>query len=350
MLTIKKIVTALILLTGLVMLLPTEAAAQQKVGFKLSPTTIEDKVDPGVDKPFVLTVQNIGQVATTLYPSAQNITGIGPDQHPIYSTAKDPEGYELASWITYAEDQLVIDPGQSRSLHFTVHFPKEAHPGSHLASIFLSDKPSDLQSSGSSIGFQIGSILNFQVAGEIVENTQIREFYTSKTVYGTTPVGFTVKLENLGNVLSRPRGLIDVTNMFGKKVASLTVNDNAAGVFPKATREFAVDWKPEDMQLGRYEAVIALAIEGVSGTQTISRLVQFWVLPMNIIAPFLGGILFLILAMYIMIRIYVRRQLAGLRSGRSRTQTTGLSRLAAITIALLVAIILGLAILFFYFG
>ena len=351
MLSIKKIVAALLLLSGMIALVPVTASAQQKVGFKLSPTTIEEKVDPGVDKQFTISVQNIGQVETTLYPSAQNIIGIGADQHPIYSTVKDQEGYELASWITYEETSLVVQPGESKTLHFTVHFPKDAHPGSHIASVFLSDKPSDIQGSGSSIGFQIGSIINLRVAGEIVENTQIREFYTTKTVYGSTPVGFTIRLENLGNVLSRPRGLIDVTNIFGKKVTSLTVNDNAAGVFPKATREFSVDWKPTDVQLGRYEAVVALAVEGVNGTQTISRLVQFWILPMNIIAPFLGGVLFFILLMYIMIRLYVRRQLAGLRSGSvRRNQATGLSRLAAITIALLVAIILGLAILFFYFG
>ena len=350
MLSKKKLVAALLLLAGVAALTPGVASAQQKVGFRLSPTTIEDNIDPGTNKQFILNIANIGEAQATLYPSAQNITGIGADLHPIYSTTKDPEGYELASWITYTEPQLTVEPGETKSLHFTIHFPKDAHPGSHLASIFLSDKPSDATANGSVVGFQIGSILNFKVAGEIVENTQIREFYTSKTVYGSTPVGFTIRLENLGNVLSRPRGLIDVTNMFGKKVASLAVNDNAAGVFPKATREFAVDWKPDDIQLGRYQAVVALAVEGTNGTQTISRLVQFWVLPMNIIAPFLGGVLFLILLMYIMIRLYVRRQLAGLRSGRGRNQATGLSRLAAITIALLVAIIIGLAILFFYFG
>ena len=328
------------------------ASAQGKVSFRLSPTTIEDKVDPGADKSFMLNIRNEGNAPATLYPSAQNITGIGPDLHPIYSTKKDSEGYELASWISYTEPQLVVGVGETKTLHFTVHFPKDAHPGSHMASVFLSDKPSDLQTSGSSIGFQIGAILSFQVAGDIVENTQIREFYSDKNVYGTPVVGFTTKLENLGNVLSRPHGLIDITNMFGKKVASVPVNESAAGVFPKSTREFTTTWKSEDIQFGRFEAVIALAVEGTNGTQTISRVLQFWVIPMNILGPVIGGLLFLIILIYVLLRLYVRNQLAGIsRQNRSqRASSTGLSRAAAVVIALLVAIIIGLVILFFFFG
>ena len=348
--SLRKLLATSAALALLSLLLPAQVSAQQNIGFKISPTTIEDKVDPGMDRDFILKVQNVGQVPATLYPSAENITGVGPDQHPIYSTDKDPEGYELASWITYQETQLTLDPGESKTLHFTVHFPKDAHPGSHLAGVFLSDKPSDRLTTGASIGIQIGSILNFQVAGEIVEDTQIREFYTSKTVYASTPVPFTVRLENRGNVLSRPRGLIDVTNMFGRKVDSIAVNESNSGVFPKATKVFNVSWDPGDLQFGRYDAVVALAVEGTQGTVTLSRLVQFWVLPMNIIAPALGVLLLFILILYVLIRLYVKRQLAGVRMGRSKRESQGLSKLAASTIALLVAIIIGLAILFFYFG
>ena len=139
--------------------------------------------------------------------------------------------------------------------------------------------------------------------------------------------------------------------MFGKKVVSIPVNDNGGGIFPKGVREFSSTWKSEDIQLGRYEAVVALAIEGANGTQTISRVLQFWIMPMNIIGPIVGGLLFLIILIYIILRLYIRSQLAGIPRGRgSRRDNTGLSKSAAVVIALLVAIIIGLAILFFYFG
>lgn len=348
----KNHLVATFALLALLLALPFSASAQQgRVSFKISPTTIEDKVDPGMDRDFSINIENQGDVPTTLYPSAQNITGIGPDLKPVYSSIKDTEGFELASWITYQEKEITLNPKEQKTLHFTVHFPKNAEPGSHMAGVFLSDKPSDSQQTGSSIGFQIGAIVNFQVAGDIIENTQIREFYTTKDVYGAVNVGFTTKLENLGNVLSRPHGLIDITNMFGKKVASIPVNDNGGGIFPKGTREFSSEWKSDDVQLGRFEAVVALAVEGQNGTQTISRVLQFWILPMNIIAPLLGTLLFLIVLIYIIIRLYVRSQLAGVaRPSRAQREAGGLSKTAAVVIALLIAIIIGLAILFFYFG
>ncbi len=351
MILAKQLIVPMILATVLSLLTPNLVAAQSRVSLKLSPTSIEDKVDPGTERSLILNVTNEGESTVELYPLAQNITGIGPDLRPIYDPKPDREGYTLASWITYQESELIVRPGEQRSLHFTVRFPKDAHPGSHMAGIFLSDKPKDAQVTGSSIGFQVGSILNFPVAGEIEEETEIREFYTDKSVYSAPTVGFTVKLENMGNVLSRPHGLVDITNMWGKKVASIPVNESGAGIFPKGTREFSSVWESDDVQLGRFEAVIALAVEGSKGTQTISRVVQFWVLPMNIIGPLFGGLLFLIVLVYIIIRLYVRSQLAGIsRQARSRKEASGLSRSAAVVIALLVAIIIGLALLFFYFG
>lgn len=348
----KKYLVAVILSIGVISLLPSVASAQGKVSFKLSPTTIEDKVDPGADKDFQLSIENQGDSTTTLYPSAQNITGIGPDLHPIYSTAKDTEKYALASWITYQEKEITLKPREQKTLHFTVRFPKDAHPGSHMAGIFLGDRPTDFQQNGSSIGFQIGAIVNFQVAGEIIEDTRIREFYTTKAVYSVANVGFTTKLENLGNILSRPHGLIDITNMFGKKVGSIPVNESGGGIFPGGVREFSSTWESDDIQLGRFDATVALAVEGQNGTQTISRVLQFWIMPMNIIGPLLGGLLFLIIVFYVLIRLYIRSQLAGISRprGASRRGDPGLSNTAAIVIALLVAIIIGLAFLFFYFG
>ncbi len=334
-----------------VSLLPFQVSAQDSISIELSPTLIEERVDPGTSQTHVITAKNLSGTPMILYPLAQNITGVGADLLPIYETPDDNDtGYSLATWITYAEDTITILPGETKKLSFTINFPADARPGSHMAGIFLADKSEKEVKNGSGISFQVGSIVNFQIAGDIIEDTQIREFYTTKTVYGDAHVGFTAKIENLGNVLSRPYGLIDINNMFGKKVASLVVNDKRSGIFPKTTREFSADWNPEDIQFGRYEAVITLAVPGISGTQTIYRVIQFWILPLDLITPILGGFLIFAITIYVLLRLYVRRQLAGIRTVRTTVESSGLSRVAAIVIALLIAIILGLVILFFYFG
>ena len=338
-------------IAALAFLLPSVTFADT-VGLKLSPTIIEDNAEPGTTLSGVLHVQNLSSVESKLYPIARNISGIGADQHPVYSLGKNDGDYELASWITYEEPLLIVQPGGTRDLHFVVHFPKDASPGSHMAGLFLSEKSSKDVKEGSLISFEVGAILHYRMAGEIIDDTRIREFFSAKTIYGTPDVPFTLRLENLGNTLARPRGIIDITNMFGKKVASLTVNDEAAGLFPKTTKEFKITWHSDELQFGRYEAIVALSVEGAQGNQTISRVLQFWILPIHIFMPALGGFLAFILFVYVLLRLYVRSQLRGVRSisrGTSRS-AVGLSRLAAVVIGLLVAVIIGLIILFFYFG
>jgi hypothetical protein len=335
----------------LALVIPSTLSAQERVSLKISPTLIENNIEPGTTQEFVVHVQNLGTEEVKLYPLARDITGIDANQRPVYATPNAQGEFGLGSWISYTESFLLVEPSETKDLHFTIKFPADAPPGSHMAGVFLSEQPTKEIKLGSSIGFEVGAILNFRVAGEVVEDTRIREFFTTKMIYGTPIVPFTLRLENLGNTFARPRGIIDITNMFGRKVTSLPVNEEEFGVFPKTTREFAAQWNSDELQIGRFEAVVALSIEGPNGSQTISRVLQFWVLPMNILMPTLGGLLFLILFVYVFLRLYVRRQLAGVRTVRNLPRgASGLSRFAAVIIGLLVAVIIGLFILFFYFG
>jgi hypothetical protein len=55
-------------------------------------------------------------------------------------------------------------------------------------------------------------------------------------LYQAPNVAFTAIVANEGNVLLRPRGPIDVTNMFGQKVGEVIMNDQAAAIFPGTAR------------------------------------------------------------------------------------------------------------------
>lgn len=347
---LKNFARVLAVIVALVLLSPASVFAQETVSFKISPTLIEEKLEPGSTYDFAMTIQNLGTQDALLYPVARNIISIDDQQHPVYSSTEGDFQYELASWITYTESQLSLLPGETSMLHFKVSIPADASPGSHMAGVFLSSKPASDVKGGSAIALDVGSIIHFQIAGEIVQDTRIREFFSEKTVYGAPGASFTINVENLGNILSRPRGNIEITNMLGKKVALLPVNEDVFGIFPKKSRQFTATWAPEDMHFGRFEAIVALSIEGPQGNQTISRVLQFWVLPMNVIMPILGGLLGFIVVVYALLRLYVNRQLAGYRRSGGAQSTGGLSRSAAVVIGLLVAVIISLVILFFFFG
>ncbi len=96
----KKIVAILLMLPFLVAPFAF-VHAQQQVSIKIQPTIIEKKIEPGDVLNFTVNVSNLGSAPETLYTNARNISGIGPDGHPIYSTDRDNEQFYLASWISF---------------------------------------------------------------------------------------------------------------------------------------------------------------------------------------------------------------------------------------------------------
>ncbi len=334
--------------------IPSISSAQEQLRMKVQPTLIEEKVDPGVTLTKTVYVSNLSLVTQTLYPTTKDIVGIGPDGRPIYSTEeRDLEGMSVSSWVTFAEKSIDVPPNSTKEVHLTITVPKEAGPGTHFGGIFLAYQPSGVAQNATGVGYEIGTILNLQISGEVVTKAIIREFSTDKIVYGEPNVNFTTRVENLGNVFIRPRGLIEIHNMFGKKVDTpLSVNEAVAGILPAGTRSFETNWAPNNFQIGKYTALITLGYGDPGAQQSISTNLEFWVLPIKLLLPIFIALLVLVLAIYITLRLYVRRQLArlGRVSGMRRENVQGLSRLAAVIIAILIAVIVGLLILFFYFG
>lgn len=351
----RHVVALLVPFSLLSLLLPSFAGAQSQIQMKIQPTMFEERADPGQEFVRTLTISNLSSIEQSLFPTARDIVGIGPDNQPIYSDeAGDDSGMSLASWITFDQRSLVLRPNGSASITFTVKVPKDASPGSHFAGVFLAYRPEIERQNATGVGYDIGSIVNLQIAGEVDVKSLIREFSTSKVVYGEPKVQFTSRVENLGNVFVRPRGIIEIEGMFGKRFDPLPVNENGAGILPKNTRTFETNWAPDGFQIGRYRATVSLSYGEANAQQTLYSTLDFWVLPVGTLLPVFGVLLALAVTFYVVLRMYIRSQVARLGGGRTasvqRESARGLSRLAAVVIAILVSVIIGLLVLFFYFG
>lgn len=332
-----------------------QTAPVPKLSVSIIPAAIDEKVEPGQVNNYILHVTNPSETETLhLYTGVKDIIGLGPSGQPLFATGGEGETYRLSSWVTFREKEIVLTPGRGAEIHVTVSVPKDVSPGGHFGSLMVSQEAPRNIPIGAGVGFEVGTNLSLQVAGDIVEDVRFRSFATSKMVYGTPDAEFNITLENLGNVIARPVGIIDITNMWGKKVASVPANETGFAIFPKSKRDFVAKWNSEDLEFGRYTAFAAFSVPGTTGNVTVSMSTQFWILPTNVIYPMVIGLLLFVFILWVMLRLYVRRQLsaygvAARRGGRTR-EAAGLSRLAAIVISLLVAVILGLIILFVFFG
>jgi len=285
-----------------------------------------------------------------------------------FSVSADGEftPHEISSWIQVSSEPVVILAGETAEVPFTVHVPENAGPGGHFGGLFLSAEPSRLETVGAGVGFQVGSILNLRISGDIIEEAQIREFRADKNIYSSIDVNFISRVENTGNVSIKPFGPIEITNMFGKKVATIVLNEKKNHIFPQGKRTFTVNWQDSSIAIGPHRATLSLVF-GEEGRKTISSVVSFWVLPLNILVPAVGGLLVFVLLIFFFVKLYVRKKLAGLRVDSGGTAvgsqadsidkelydpriSAPFSRLALTTVLLLIFTLIFLVALFFFFA
>jgi len=352
-----RLVRSLFLFALAIVFLPSAVFAQTGSGIGLKPATIEEQMKPGDTRQFAVQVSNMSGTDQTYYLYKKDISGVKDGGVPVFTDENlTKTSFELSQWISLASDTIDIPKGQERTLNFTLAVPKDATPGSHFGGIFVSLQPPKLRESGASVGYEVANIVSIRVAGDAVEKAQIRQFSTDNYVYGKPEVTFNIRMENSGNTLLRPTGPLEITNMFGKKVADLVFNQELSGVFPGTTREFNLSWKESGTMFGRYEAVIS-PVYGEDGfKQTVSSTVTFWILPMNIIVPASGVLAVLLIGTFIFVRIYIRRKLihyGAVQNGRKlvrRRKSSSSSPLLLILIVMVVVSMLFMLVLLALFA
>lgn len=298
-----------------VLLIPTisfgQGAQGGGTGIGLKPATIEVNLAPGEVKQYTVAISNVSGQDQLYYLYKRDIIGVKAGGVPVFADNKiEKTSFELSQWITLETETLAIPKGEERPLTFVVKVPDNAAPCDHFGGIFVSAEPPELRESGAAVGYEVGNILSIRVAGECRVEGSIRQFSTDNYIYGKSEVNFNAKIQNEGNTLIRPTGPLEIKNMFGKQVGKLTFNEEQAGVYPGATREFTLSWSGDGPGFGRYEAILS-PVYGEDGIKkTMSSTATFWILPMSIILPALGVLAFLLLITYISVRLYVRNKLA----------------------------------------
>ncbi len=335
---------------------PNLVFAQSRVGLTISPPILEDRVEPGAVNVYTLKIDNQGDTTEVLYPKAYDISGISKNGQPEFADDEDAsqkKDHQLSSWITFGTEKITLEPLGSAILTFTVRVPNPATPGAHIGTVALTQDAPTTVRQGTGVGYEVRSIISLRVAGDVIEKARVREFFANSSFFTRPDVHFIVSIENEGNVFSRPKGFIDITNMLGTKVETLPVNDGGASVFPMSDREFTADWKSESFHIGKYKAEMTLTVEGAQGFQSLLSTVYFWVIPTNVVLPALGGLLFFLVVFWVLLRLYVQKQIRRATGGRMSTKqrdAASLSRLSVAVIGLLISVIIGLILLLFLLG
>ena len=335
----------------------------QPIGIKISPVRIEDLVDPGQIFNETIKVKNDSSIAKTLFVYLRDFKAEGESGQPKLIAPGAESGNYLAAWINITNKGIEFGPNEEKEIEFSINVPANAGPGGYYGAILFGTQPPRIhvdgedKGAGMAIGQQTGCLLLLRVKGDVLEEARVREFTADKSIYGTPfGVNFLLRIENVGNVHIKPYGNIAITNMFGKEVGNIKVNEGGSNVLPNSIRRYEENWSGKN-GFGRYKASCALTYGtkidlGGQGMQSLFSEKSFWIIPWNIIIPILFGLIITLALFILLLRLYRNKAIkkaleqAGIRRTRYVKKYQGPSPAMHFSLILLAVFI----ILFLFIG
>lgn len=241
---------------------------------EVTPVTQEISADPGQTVTLKTTVRNRSDNNVPVVARVENFTAVG-EEGQIELVEEGP--WSISTWTTLSPKEFTLDPGQEQEVEATIRVPDQNTGGGRYGSfVFAIQGKGDANSAG--VSQEIASLFLIKVNGPVSENLQLLEFQAPNFAeFG--PIPLEMKFRNEGNVHVKVQGVINVTNMFGKKVQDVVIPPT--NVFPGANRVVTAEFSKKFL-FGPYQA-LAIVYYGESN-QSITEYVPFFVFPVRIVA------------------------------------------------------------------
>jgi hypothetical protein len=301
--------------TLLVLISTTTANALQAAnpnaaqGIEISPALVELNVEKGKTYIIKLKVTNV-TVSDLVYTStvddfnAKNETG--SPQILLDSTL--PPSASIKTWVTGVKS-FALKTRESRDISVQVSVPNSAEPGGHYGVLRFSGAAPDVKDTGVGLAASAGLLMLVRVDGEVTEKASLVTLSTAQngkdtSLFETGPITFVTRIKNEGNIHVKPTGAIELRDIFGNLVTTMTVNKEKSNVLPSSIRRFETQYN-QDWMIGPYTAIMTLGY-GSTG-QAIVGQVGFWVIPYK---PLLAGLILLVTLIFVarrMLKSYNKR-------------------------------------------
>lgn len=289
---------------------PTSSNTSGGQSLEIAPPVIILNANPGEKVETKILLRDISNGSLLVSNQINDFVAGGEDGTPdIILDDNTSSPYSMKEWVEPLAE-LTLKSKQIREIPLAIDVPVDASPGGYYCVIRFTGTPPELKGTGVSLSASLGALVLLRVNGEAKESMSIEEFsvnYKGKTgsFFEVAPLNFVERIKNSGNIHEQPSGTISITDMFGKKVATLGVNSTANNVLPQSIRKFE---QPLDSSIignkilfGRYHADLKITYGDTK--QVITKSIEFWVIPYTLIAV---SILALIVA-FIVLRFLIKR-------------------------------------------
>lgn len=305
-----KLTRLLPLMLVAILLLPARVISAETAsgqGLEISPPVIEATADPGQQITLFIKLRNVTTLEVSVTARSDDFLAAGETGDPkLLLEPGEVSPYGLKEWVAPIA-QFSIKPQQQVTVNVTLNVPTNATAGGHFGVVCFTPLPPGQEPSAVSLSARICSLVLLKVSGDAKESLELVEFFASyKSKRGswfeTGPLTFTERIKNSGTVHSKPVGTVEIFGLFGKKVATLKVNDPPKNILPDSIRRFDQTWQ-KVLLIGPFTAKLNLAF----GDQTLTGSLKFWVFPWKLLLALLVAIITVIWTIRRYNRFIIRR-------------------------------------------
>ena len=297
---ISLILFAGVLLVSLFVTFGIFAQNQASVqSLEVSPPSQELASDPGQAVTATAKIRNKSRETVALTVRIEDFTSSG-EEGQVALVDQGP--YSLANWTTLTPKAFSLAPGEEKEVTARIKVPANKVAGGYYGSFVFSVNPDVPRAGVASVGQEIASLFLLKISGPISEQITLNSLSTpSFSEFG--PIPLSLKFTNSGNVHTKVYGLVNVSDMFGQKVADLVINQT--NIFPGASRVVKT-MLDKQLLFGKYTAT-AIIYYGTTKNETLTSVDTFTVVPYRIIA-----LLFVMFILFYNMRKRIKKALRAL--------------------------------------
>ncbi|QXE36359.1 DUF916 domain-containing protein [Streptomyces sp. GMY02] len=173
-------------------------------------------VNPGGQLKDAMVVANRSKTPLELAVYAAD--GYTTDTGQLDLLTQDKKSVGIGAWVHAGRSSVVIQPGKSAEIPFTVGVPDNAPPGDYVGGILTSLKQSD-DAEGINVDRRLGIKVKLRVSGALKPNLAVEDLHVeydgSASPFATGDATVTYTIHNTGNAILSTRQAVSVSGPFG---------------------------------------------------------------------------------------------------------------------------------------
>lgn len=281
---------------------PQARADAEKSGFLITPFFQEISVAEHQESvPFSIDVRNNTGSPAVFRISVLDFGTLDESGGVAFLGSSNDLKYSLASWVSLSNDTLVLEPGESGSVLGAIENKESLSPGGHYGAVFFRIEDGTRELGRDPVAFDpsFASLLFVRKIGGEVYGLDLKDIGFSPSVF-SLPEKVRFRFQNTGNVHVTPRGVAEVTDPMGRKIAKSIINEESGIILPETFRNFPGSFRSLSKAFipGHYTLSTNYRFDG--SDTFVAKDVRFLLIP----RPFVFSLLLALLVMFWYVRFF----------------------------------------------